>query len=402
MASSIRNSTFVPPYVFDQLSRVDPSHSEAWKQSATQARSVLTARMQESLFSFAQAQRPIQTIPIESEAYKPQVTVISTQDDDSDVINARKNGVVTLQFLYKKLNRKSFDDRGSELKIYVHDEKSLNNAFWKSEDDTVHIGDSTESEYTTLTEDADIIGHEIGHGVVKYTAGFIYTSQSGALDESWADVLGSMVKQYKLRQTAEKADWLIGDAFIKDIGRVQALRSMKAPGTAYEFDEENKDLQVDHMREYKEMPNDNGGVHINSGIPNKAFYLFAMTFSKRYSWEIAGQVWYKALKRCTADTNFLEFAEITVQVSMEFPSQNQKEIVLKVCRSWKKVGILTSKYALETRDILPSSYDYMGSGSNSQNHLQNYYANQAPYRIRLKETDVEPGYFCQTEGCFIV
>lgn len=394
MAHSIKSISFIPPYVFSQLSRVDKENSELWKKCASQARKVIRQRAQEPVTSFSKAKYSQRSSSsMESKVYSPRVTVISKDEKihpDLDAKNAKENGVVTLQFLWDCFGRKSFDNQGSRLTIYVHDNDVPNNAQWY-DDDTIHVGDSNTPEYTTPATDPDIMGHETGHGVVKYTAQFRYKEQSGALNESWADACGSMVKQYKLGQTANKADWLIGDEFIKDIGRVQALRSMKAPGTAYEFDENNKDLQVDHMAKYIETKKDSGGVHLNSGIPNKAFYLFAMTFPDRNSWEIAGQIWYKSLSFCNSTTTFLEFAEINVKVSETYKSNlPSEEIVMATCRSWNAVGILTSKYALRTERFLPQK-----SVPEYQEYLSKSNRKQMRYVAQSDEEDVGPNCFCQ-------
>ncbi len=90
-----------------------------------------------------------------------------------------------------------------------------------------------------------------------------------------SDVFGSLVKQYQLQQTAGEADWLIGQGLLTENVKGIALRSMKAPGTAYDDPVLGKDPQPAHMKDYVNTVSDNGGVHINSGIPNHAFYVVA-------------------------------------------------------------------------------------------------------------------------------
>lgn len=374
---------FVPPYVFDQLSRVDHANSHMWIESASQARKILKEKSQES-FANAQRRNERHSLPID---YTPQVTIITNRKQPGeDEKNAYKNGTATLKFLWEKFGRKSFDNQGSKLKIYVHDQGSPNNAYWKG-DDTVHIGDSDQPEYTTFATDPDIMAHEIEHGVIKYSARFEYRGESGALNESCADVLGSMVKQYLLNQKAYQADWLIGDQFVKDIGRVQALRSMKAPGTAYEFDENNKDLQVDHMSNYNNTTRDSGGVHINSGIPNKAFYLFAMAFPDHYSWEIAGQVWYKAVDHCNPTTGFAQFAEITVNVPIDLFSKASAEISNAAFKAWLQVGVLS--YGIP-RNIPTVSLPILAPMHHSSDRKH-----KVRYIPPHDEEDAQPGCFCQ-------
>jgi Zn-dependent metalloprotease len=99
-------------------------------------------------------------------------------------------------------------------------------------------------------------------------------------------VFGSLIKQYVLKQTADKADWLIGEGLLTFKG--QALRSMKAPGTAYDNDLLGKDPQPADMKHSVRTAQDKGGVHINSGIPNRAFYLVATAIGG-HAWEKAGR-----------------------------------------------------------------------------------------------------------------
>lgn len=145
-----------------------------------------------------------------------------------------------------------------------------------------------------LTRAVDVIAHELTHGITELTAALIYSKQPGALNESFSDVFGSLVKQFTLNQTAAEADWLIGEGIlVPELGT--ALRSMINPGTAYSGDQ-----QPGHMDHYKDLPdnndprNDNGGVHINSGIPNHAFALAARAMGG-YAWEKAGKIWYTVL-----------------------------------------------------------------------------------------------------------
>ena len=120
-----------------------------------------------------------------------------------------------------------------------------------------------------------------------------YRSQPGALNESFSDVLGVLVKQRVLNQTAGEANWLIGDGLLTTNVQGVAIRSMKGPGTAYNGPLLGQDPQPGHMNHYQDLPNwyDNGGVHINSGIPNHAFYFVAIQIG-RYAWEKAGLIWY--------------------------------------------------------------------------------------------------------------
>jgi hypothetical protein len=147
-----------------------------------------------------------------------------------------------------------------------------------------------------------------------------------------------MVKQYTLRQTAREADWNIGVGLFTDAVHGRAIRSMAEPGSAYDDPVLGRDPQPAHMRNYVETDDDNGGVHINSGIPNHAFYLGAIELGG-YSWEVLGPIYYTTLTtRLAPNARFLDFAQATVDVAGELfgTSSRVRQVVQD---AWTKVGI---------------------------------------------------------------
>jgi Zn-dependent metalloprotease len=151
-------------------------------------------------------------------------------------------------------------------------------------------------------------------------------------------VFGSLVKQYRLQQTAGAADWIIGAGLFTENVNGLGIRSMKAPGTAYDDPVLGKDPQPAHIRDYVNTSSDNGGVHINSGIPNHAFYLAAIELGGS-AWEKAGRIWYVTLRdRIRATTNFQQAADLTQQVAAELYGQNSLE-QQAVIHGWAGVGI---------------------------------------------------------------
>jgi Zn-dependent metalloprotease len=175
--------------------------------------------------------------------------------------------------------------------------------------------------------------------VVEDESGLEYLNQSGALNESCADVFGSLVKQYARNQKAEAADWLIGEDIFSPGIQGDALRSLKAPGTAYNDPVLGKDDQPAHMRDYLRTASDNGGVHTNSGIPNHAFYTTANKLGG-FAWERAGQIWYESLQHpaCVPTCTFARFARITIRVTRTRFGDNSGEM-RAVREGWEKVGV---------------------------------------------------------------
>jgi Zn-dependent metalloprotease len=170
------------------------------------------------------------------------------------------------------------------------------NAFWDPRTAEWYFGDGDGAIFDDSTESLDIVAHEYLHAVTQFAANLPYQWQSGPLNEHFSDVFGSLIKQYQLREKAGDADWLVGEGiFLSE--KAPALRSMKAPGSAYDWPKViGKDPQPADMEGYHELPMsaDNGGVHIYSGIPNHAFYLVAVAFGG-HAWEKAGKIWYDTL-----------------------------------------------------------------------------------------------------------
>jgi Zn-dependent metalloprotease len=207
-------------------------------------------------------------------------------------------------FFKEVLNRNSYDNLGADIIANVHYGANYMNAFWDGDELTFGEGDGVI--FTDFSRSLDVVAHEFGHGVVQTTANLQYFSQSGALNEHFADVFGSAITQFVLGQSADEADWLIGDEIMGPDLFGEALRSMRAPGTAYNNSLLGTDPQPDHMDDYYAGPADNQGVHINSGIPNKAFYLT----SKEIGTDCAVLVWYHALQNLWATANFNDAAGI--------------------------------------------------------------------------------------------
>jgi Zn-dependent metalloprotease len=246
----------------------------------------------------------------------------------------------THRFFWEVHHRDSIDDEGMPLRGYVHYGEDYDNAFWDGR--RMVFGDGDGELFVRFTLSLDVIGHELGHGVTEDEAGLEYYGQSGALNESQSDVVGSLVKQYKLGQTAEEANWLIGDDIIGPEVEGEALRSMAAPGTAYDDDVLGKDPQPAHMDDFVVTTRDNAGVHINSGIPNHAFYTVATTLGG-HAWERAGMIWYETLRGPLLRTNadFQSFADLSCATAARLYGADGEEVDA-VRAGWDKVGIEVS------------------------------------------------------------
>jgi Zn-dependent metalloprotease len=254
--------------------------------------------------------------------------------EDPAVNQAYDNFGETYKFYWEVLHRDSIDDQGMPIHGMVHFDTDYNNAFWDGEGH-MWFGDGDGTMFSDFTNSLDVIGHELTHGVTQYTANLAYSGQSGALNESLSDVFGSLVEQYAKQQTVEQADWLIG-AEVVGPQLAPALRSMKAPGTANQYDKQPKDMDG-----FVVTNRDNGGVHTNSGIPNRAFYLAAEALGG-FAWEVAGRIWYAAMNdaRLRPNSRFAAFAQATVRAATAIGGGADSEPTKAVTEAWRTVKVL--------------------------------------------------------------
>lgn len=271
--------------------------------------------------------------------------------DDIAVNEAYDGAGATYDMFDQIFERSSIDDRGLRLDSTVHYNQKYDNAFWNG--NQMVYGDGDGDLFNRFTIAIDVIGHELTHGITQYEAGLIYYGESGALNESMSDVFGIMVKQWVKNQKVDESDWIIGEGLLTDKVKGVGIRSMKAPGTAYNDPVLGKDPQPAHVKDMYKGTADNGGVHINSGVPNYAFYLAAMEIGG-YAWEKAGKIWYIALRdRLRQRSNFKRAASLLVTIAGELYGVDGKE-QKAVRNAWEKVGVLAPAKTTSTPKAVES------------------------------------------------
>lgn len=247
----------------------------------------------------------------------------------------------TYDFYNKVFQRNSLDNNGMRLISSVHvadvDDNgkfvAMDNAFWNGEQMAYGDGDGIAFQRFTLS--LDVVGHELTHGVQSFTSNLKYLGQSGALNEHFADVFGILVRQWKNGETAAKANWVVGAELMIPATTRRGIRDMENPGTAFVGDPViGNDPQPAHMSKLYTGPRDRGGVHINSGIPNRAFVLIAKALGGN-AWDLAGRIWYDTLLQLTSTSVFIDCAKLTVQVAATHGAAAKKAVKA----AWKKVGI---------------------------------------------------------------
>jgi len=209
---------------------------------------------------------------------------------------------LTYDYFLNTFGRDSYDGMGSDIIVNVHDPLYVNNAYWNGT--SLNFADGDGVNYLPFSGSLDIVAHELTHGVTEHSAGLIYQFMSGALNESYSDVFGAMV---------DRDDWYLGE----EIGLVgNFIRSMENP---------NLKGHPMHMDEYLyyDIDTDNGGVHINSGIPNHAYYQAATLIGK----DKAEQIWYRTLTTyLTPSSGFYFWAGMTVQSAVDLYGASSAEV----------------------------------------------------------------------------
>ncbi len=226
-------------------------------------------------------------------------------------------------YYFNTFKRDGVDGQGGALVSTVHygsDPQDAENAAWIGEYQQMIYGDGGRI-FKPLPYGLDVVGHEFTHGVIGATAGLEYKSQSGALNESYADVFGALI---------DRGNWTIGETVIKSPPFPRPfLRSLEDPNMQGAFDVRNPldgVGQPKHVNEYARLPvsrrGDNGGVHINSGIPNHAAYLMGRVIGP----DKLEQIYYRTLTQYLGpDSEFMDAARATVRAAQDL-YQNGPEV----------------------------------------------------------------------------
>jgi len=335
---------YVPPHIMGRILRnaspllnVKPESLESMRRTEVSAKSIRAYRIQDVS---AKSHRLIKEQAAEgedeaAEAGAPsaaryvydcqslnqqQVDLIRGEGDpvsnDFDGDTVYKSAGIVRDFFRNVLGRDSIDDASMDIILNVHYGQNYGNAFWDGDEMT--FGDGDGDVFTSFAQSLDVVAHELAHGVTQFTANLDYWSQSGALNEHFSDVFGSAITQFYLNQDANSADWLIGNEIMGPTLAGETLRSMKAPGTAYSNALMGDDPQPAHMDNYYTGAGDNQGVHINSGIPNRVFYLVA---TDQLGTERAAQLWYNTLQNLWPTAEFADFAYVLISTAQVLTGQ---------------------------------------------------------------------------------
>ncbi|MBS1702221.1 MAG: M4 family metallopeptidase [Armatimonadetes bacterium] len=237
----------------------------------------------------------------------------------------------TYRFFKEKFDRDSIDNKGMPIAVTICEGPGFSNSLWNG--NQLICGDGDGKTFHHFTSGVDVIALGLAHRVVSIDCELEPSGQSGALHEHFADVLGSMARQYARKQRFSQADWLIGRDIVTRAETRLAIRSLMAPGTAFINDPFlGTDPQRCRMQDLYSGPNE---VHVNSGIPNHAFYLAAKEIGG-YSWDTIGNVWYQAMQRLDRTAQFSDLAGLTRDIARVGYSA---KVYQSIDLGWKRVDL---------------------------------------------------------------
>jgi bacillolysin len=236
--------------------------------------------------------------------------------DDNDSVKAAVAGHYyagqTYEYFKSTFGWNSWDGNGGSISIAVYDPNTMNNAFALGGGFCV-FGRGDYTYYLPWSGSLDVVAHEITHNITAVTGGLFYAYQSGALNESYSDFFGAMV---------DRDDWLIAEEIaLWPDGR---LRSMSDPADGADPDLYSFGYQPSHMDDFviTDILNDNGGVHINSGIPNHVGYLVANDIGR----DKTEQIWWRTLTTyLTPNSHFYFWGEMTIQAAVDLYGEGSPE-----------------------------------------------------------------------------
>lgn len=263
----------------------------------------------------------------------PGTPIANPASGDDTAKRAFNETTAVVNFFKTVFNRNSLDNAGMTLLSSIHFSVNYNNAGWNGSQ--MKYGDGDGNIFIDFTNSSDVIAHELTHGITQFTSGFVYSNQSGGLNESMSDVFGSMFRQWRAnpQQTVSTADWLIGKEIMGPGAAsrgITCLRDMSNPAANHCVSP-----QPTKFSQYR----DGMDPHDSSGIPNFAFYKAAKAIGGK-SWEKTGKIWYEALTGFAPNPNMkmITFADRTrSQAAKLFPAE--PATIKAVDQAWKDVGL---------------------------------------------------------------
>ena len=262
--------------------------------------------------------------------------------NDPVAVSAHDNMRRVYEYFLENHGRRGIFPDGRPITAVIHvteDGEGMDNAYWNPAG-FMCLGDGHETYIRPTAESLDLVAHEMMHGIIQQTAGLIYTYESGALNESIADIFGAMV---------DDDDWLMDEDIVnKAYFPSGALRDLQNPHNGDVTD--GIGWQPAHMGEYRDLPlyENNGGIHTNSGIHNRAAYLVAEAIGRPKT----AQIYYHTLSYyLTSRSEFRHCRLAAVEAAWQLYGEDE---ALAVSDAYDDVGIRDPRYKMLSPDGPPT------------------------------------------------
>ncbi|MGP1993529.1 M4 family metallopeptidase [Zobellia laminariae] len=332
----------------------------------------------ESMFNAAQSELPdnpvgaILTFDLRNKAPNEEVTVYhvtstGTSWNNPTAVSAHYNAELSYNYFKNTFNRNSINGQGGTIISFINvadeNDGDYDNAFWNGK--AIFYGNGKDA-FEPFAGSLDVAGHEMSHGVIETAANLEYKNQSGAINESFADIFGTMI---------DREDWLVGEDIVnRDYFSSGAMRNLQNPNNGVNFGDNG--WQPKDMTEYYSGSEDNGGVHRNSGIVNRAYYLIATEISK----DKAEQIYYRALENyLTVSSQFIDLRIAIIQSAIDLHGENSPEVS-------------AAKTAFDTVGIAD------GQASDTDNDIPTVDGEEFILSIDIRDTDPNTLYASNIEG----
>lgn len=256
---------------------------------------------------------------------------------DAEVDSAYASLGRTWTFFFQVLGRNSLDGLGAALDLTVRFGGTAPAALWDGS--RVVVGDGDDALLPGLALADDVVGHLVSQGVIQHAAGLRAEGEAGALAIALSDVFAVLAGQYAAGTDAAAANWLVGAGLLPGLGPGAAVRSLRAPGTAYASERLGTDDQVASMTQWRALQAGSGSAaaHAGAGLPASAFCLAATALGGP-AWDRAGRVWYDALTSgLPVDCSFAAFAAATREAAMR--RFGAGDVHQAVDTAWAAVGL---------------------------------------------------------------
>lgn len=337
--------SFIPPYLIERLTESDDAdiRKVAFEtlEASTAARALRLANPAQLLGrSTAPGLGRRRTVYDMEGQYMPLPGRLRRKEDQAPVLQpevdeAFDNAGHAYAFYRSVMGLDSLDGSGCAIVSSVNFGTQMANAFWDGERIIYGAGDG--KRFLRFTSSLAVAAHEMSHGVLSFSSDLEYDGEPGALNESFCDVMGIAVDHFTKQTSVTDGRWSIGGELLGSaLAGLRGIRTFEAEPAFKDHPIIGTDPQPKHMRDFVTTNKDRGGVHINSGIPNHAFYLAAQAIGGNV-WERSAKIWFEAFTNVlNKRASFLQAAQATTSTARQQYGEIEERAVAD---AWRAVGI---------------------------------------------------------------